>query len=683
MPNRFYVPTPTQYTSQFVEKQYPFGEMLALEEKKTQRAENITTGVGELESLLGPLTIPGIFTQEESQKIKPILQQKIIDYTERHIDDMSSLNAMRDFTKLRGEIISDPVVQAIQYDRENLTPQYNQVRLNRKSNLDIDPNLQDPNNPELGVNQWHPGQAYPVIQPLQGYVDWQKPIQNLFNQMTPNKVSNVVNEKTKDGLPYVAIRTNETLTDVDFEKVAKGIVTDMTKGNIQGDTEAADSYKRNFKLRYGREPDFEKDYDIILKDVMDQSPAFRVNRSDLSNVNWGTTTEETPPKPGELGGGEYTDAIRRGINYTSSGAFRKGANNTIKADVTSGIDIHSILKNITSPGQTGSKETRGGTELPKSELRSDFDEDNKQQIAEAIYLNPGLFDKYKSQIKPEVTIDSAGVEVIDPTAVKNNKFVMAKANEEYLNDIVSQTIHIPAIPLAPDNTKMLNDLLVGNISTSVDSKSNKSLVTFEETGFNEPGEYYIEWGKGISDRKNSGELKKDHDYKGIVFKGTTGNENPWWPQALIGNMYIGRGPKKEIGSQVIRFNPSWVVSPEAPGDLFEWTGWNYQNEVNPRQIYPLDPKDFVKLDAQGLRNKSIDEQYGYLKNNQIPFVYMTFDPTKTDYKYEDGTIEKLPRYYVMAYGYNDKGEEVPITGVEGITRKDAWNNFSRIAGGVE
>ena len=41
MPNRFYRPTPTQYTSQFVAEQYPFDAMLALEEKKLNRADDV------------------------------------------------------------------------------------------------------------------------------------------------------------------------------------------------------------------------------------------------------------------------------------------------------------------------------------------------------------------------------------------------------------------------------------------------------------------------------------------------------------------------------------------------------------------------------------------------------------------------------------------------------------------
>src|SRR4030042_5493817 len=116
--NRFYVPSATRYTPQFVEEQYPYGEMLALEEKKAQRSENVVEETGNLGSLLGPLTTPGHFTQDIAPKVRTELENKINEFTDKHADDYTSINTIRDLSRLRGEILNDPRVQAMQLDRD-------------------------------------------------------------------------------------------------------------------------------------------------------------------------------------------------------------------------------------------------------------------------------------------------------------------------------------------------------------------------------------------------------------------------------------------------------------------------------------------------------------------------------------------------------------------------------------
>jgi len=676
MANRFYVPTPTRYTSQFVEERYPFDAMLALEQQKVQRAENISAGEGELMSLLGPLTTPGHFTQEESQIAQQELAGKIEKFRTTHEDDMTSINTIRDLSKLRGEILNDPRVKAMELDREVWSPQWDQVRLNRKSNLDIDPNLTDPNQPELGVTQWHPGQSYPVIQPLQGMVDWQKPILDIYNQMTPRITSKPVSETTAEGVPFTGIRTYTNLTDQDILPVAQGLANDIIEGNIQGSTEAADSYKRQFRLKYGRDPD----YETVLKDMIDLSPAFIVKGDELSNVNWGTKPESgTPPKTGERGGAELGVAMRRGTNYTPTPGLRATASGEVKADLSSGIDIHSILRNITSPGQKGSPETREGTELPNVELRTEFNEDTNQQMAEGIYLHPEAFEHIKSLLKPEKIKDANGIETIDEEAVKYNKVIVAKATEDYINNLVTEAIYPVKEFLTPDDSKYINEITNFKTVESIDSKGNKA-VSFTEIGANEKAKYYVELGRPIDERKNAAGLKKDYGFTALNSSETLGNQNFYWPQALVENMFIPNANKDEKAPEIVRFNPTFLKRPTAWGDYSEWRGWNFVNGVSPRVIYPLSPNDFVDYDAQDLRKKSFDEQYEYIYNKRMPYMVTYFDPTLQEYEFEDKTKGMYPRYHVVSYRFNDKGEEVKLKEAEGISREGAWNAFVEAAG---
>ena len=289
MANRFYVPTPTRYTSQFVEERYPFDAMLALEQQKVQRAENISAGAGEIESLLGPLTTPGIYTQGIADQTQAELSGKVNKFYETHQDDMTSLNAIRDLSKLRGTVLNDPRVKAMELDREQWTPQYNQVRLNKRSNLDIDPNLVDQGKPELGVRQWNVGEQYPIVQPLTPYQDYTSSMIDAFNQIpiqSNNENANPVFKTVTDnlgnkiqmiGYPEIGIRDKEQLGATEIASA---------ESLISGKTPGSDWWKTNFINTNGREPTLED----AMVEVKRISPSFYARDE---KINWDIYT---PPK---------------------------------------------------------------------------------------------------------------------------------------------------------------------------------------------------------------------------------------------------------------------------------------------------------------------------------------------------------------------------------------------------
>ena len=267
MPNRFYTPSPTQYTSQFVAEQYPYEAMLALEEKKVNRAEDVMGQLGQMDVQFGSL-MGGPSTQTLAKEVADKYKNKVGEFLEKN-RDLSSPQTIRDLSALRASYTSDPIVKSVLQDQTIGLPQYMQISGSRKTPRDIDPNV----DPETGqVRQLKSGEQWAPYKQLQHYIDWKDPLTKSLQQ---------VDYKYKDvnTLGISRIKDPETgmeLPILSGEKGRKGIrgeeefrpaVETLANDIMEGRLDYADWYKRDFENTYGRKPTYEE----VVRDISEMA----------------------------------------------------------------------------------------------------------------------------------------------------------------------------------------------------------------------------------------------------------------------------------------------------------------------------------------------------------------------------------------------------------------------------
>ena len=143
--NRFYTPSLPEYTSQFVEDQTPWDEMIALENLKLNRTDQAMQSADDINTSLAQI-IPGARTGPTAEAVKSEYTQAVDQWMQKYKDDSYSAPSLRDLTKINSRWKQDPRVTKIIRDREE-TPMYLQQRA-QMDNRDIDPNI-DPETGEI------------------------------------------------------------------------------------------------------------------------------------------------------------------------------------------------------------------------------------------------------------------------------------------------------------------------------------------------------------------------------------------------------------------------------------------------------------------------------------------------------------------------------------------------------
>lgn len=187
--NRFYNPSLPQYTSQFVEDQTPWDQIMDLEQTKIQRSDKALEYAAETDALTKSL-IPGYRTQDISPVVTENYKKRMDKWMQDYGESSYSVPALRELTKINAEFRADPMVKLIQQDRE-ATPLYEGMKKSPNYRPETDPNLIDPATGQLrqfsATDQYRP---------------YDQPIEYASYEDEMNEELRMLDKETTTGDPY-------------------------------------------------------------------------------------------------------------------------------------------------------------------------------------------------------------------------------------------------------------------------------------------------------------------------------------------------------------------------------------------------------------------------------------------------------------------------------------------------
>ena len=155
--NRFYTQALPQYTSQFVEDQTPWDQLIGLEQQKISRSDAAIAGASKAQGAFSSL-VGGYRTGEIVPQVIDKYTNELKQWQEEYGDQLYSVPAMQKLTSIQGRFQADPNVKLSLQDRE-LNEYYDRLRANPNYDARTDPNLEDGQ-----IRQLKPGDQFSSYQ---------------------------------------------------------------------------------------------------------------------------------------------------------------------------------------------------------------------------------------------------------------------------------------------------------------------------------------------------------------------------------------------------------------------------------------------------------------------------------------------------------------------------------------
>jgi len=701
MPNRFYRPSPTQYTSQFVAEQYPYDAMLALEEKKIGRADAAMSQLGEMDVQFGSLT-GGPGTQDMARNIAEKYKGKVGEFLDKK-RDIWSTQTIRDLSALRASYTSDPDVKAVLQDQTKGLAQLMQIQASRKGPLDIDPNM----DPETGqVRQLQSGQPWRPYQQLNYEIDWRKAATDILQTVDPRQTSVRYGDAMEiDGVrvPGFSQGTKSVLGEEEFEPTVN-ILTDTILEGKEGWT---DWYMREARNRLGHDPtrkEIYQDMKGLSASLYDEDDNIRFQQiSGLSSSSKKSPPLTTPPGPGTplpaTSLGQMSNAVKEGVG--------EGLHVNKRGDVKAKALIRTNLVNnpllwVVNPvhgaaamGYKGIVNKHGQAAVDKavkenpSSLGSMFIRTMQalEDLSIGTRVNPKTSEviDQMTRVSPEF-YESKGLGDIDPYKLqdmpKRERKEVLNATEELISTINQRAVEPQMHDFSGDpeeNVAYLADLneQFGFTTKGQLSQKSKSVASLEAVMKKLNIENLMVYGSPREHRVSVEQLFGDKT-SGINIIGKLSPDNLYHPNAVV-LQGVEEDGQKVTGQYIM----PWISGGESAYGVDES---NYQRHFVRKlvtetpfmnHVTPIDYNDWENLEVHG-DVKTPEDKMNHLENKadreKVPYVHWYWDKE-----------DKLFHADLTSFGYNrktgqtDKHKDKSITG---RTQREVYDNYIRELSGA-
>jgi len=205
--------------------------MIALEQQKIGRSDAALAGAAEAESYINSL-MPGYRTEDITPKVISDYEKQLDQWQEKHGQQLYSVPAMRDLTRIQGKFQADQRVKNIQLDREQ-NAFYDRFRASPLYDPDTDPNL-DPEGRvrQLGAEEYRQYENPVLFANIQDEIDEQlKSIEPRSEQFS--RIKELTHEKYGT-MPVIEQGRRNVLDESDFNAVREDVVASIMRADTKG-----------------------------------------------------------------------------------------------------------------------------------------------------------------------------------------------------------------------------------------------------------------------------------------------------------------------------------------------------------------------------------------------------------------------------------------------------------------
>jgi hypothetical protein len=611
--------------------------------------------LGQLDVQFGSL-MPGPGTQDLARDVTQKYKGKVGEFMQKHTD-LTSPQTIRDLSALRASYMQDPDVKSVLQDYTKGLPQYMQISGSRKTPRDIDPNI----DPRTGrVRQLESGQQWAPYQQLQHYVDWRDPLMKelgrvdyRYQDVNTLGITSIKDPKTGVELPVISGERGKTgiRGEAEFRPSVETLASDI----IEGRTDYADWYKRDFFAEHGREPT----YDEVVKDIGEmavplygEDPRVTPFFQQISGTRKSTDKPPITVPPPE---GEPLPA--HSISQATT-EFKKGMEGAFRVDKQGEVRTKAVLSRkdpifnwIFTPGFKTYKA-----------MEAAIGKDNMDSLTETPGIGGAFVKAMKGlenirigrQVRPETMDIIDQVRVTRPEVYENlpdfnpqeikgmpkeERNRVLETTEKYLTDVSTRAVHPRVEDFSGDpeeNKKYLSYLNdnMGFTAKGVLSQGDQAIASLEAVMKTNDVEKLMRYGSPREHKVSIEQIFDKDKTNALQIIGRLSPDNHYHPNALI-LQGVDKDGRKITG----RYIMPWKSGRD---EAFGSDEVNYQNYFIPENltatpfvdhVYPIDYSDWEELEVHAEKHEPKDK-IKHLENKArpVPYVHFSWDKDIKQYK---------------------------------------------------